>query len=264
MLNDFEMIVRRFEDREDITLLPIADVHFGSIAHRTREWEKFVMAVKDQQNTYLTIGGDMIDNAIKTAKVGVPWDNPIRPSEQKKIMCEYLAPLKDRILCIVPGNHCARNRDVDDEPLYDIACKLDIEDRYRPNAAFVKLQMGKSRADGNKNPTYMLCVSHGAGSSIYVGGAAARGERFGMSVDGLDLLITGHTHKPADLPNAKIVIDKHNNQISVKPWRYLVCSSWLDYAGYAANKMLTPTPFVEQRAILHGKEKCIEITQTTR
>ena len=85
-----------------------------------------------------------------------------------------------------------------------------------------------------------------------------------MAIDGCDCLITGHTHKPADLPNAKIYSDKQNNKISVKPWRYIVCSSWLGYAGYAAKKMLSPTAYAEQTLILHGREKAIEITQTTR
>lgn len=264
MLQDFDMIIRKFPTNENLIVLPVSDVHFGSVSHKKKEWESFLDKVANTPNLFLTIGGDMIDNSTKTS-IASPWDNYIRPADQKKIMAEMLAPIKDRILCVVPGNHCARNRDVDDEPLYDIACKLDIEDIYRPNLAFVKIQIGKTNGCGLKNPTYMLCVNHGAGgASAYVGGSATKGERFGMAIDGVDLVISGHTHKPADLPEAKIYIDSKNNKISIKPWRYLVCTSWLNYASYAAGKLYAPTAFVEQKAILYGREKAIEISQLTR
>ena len=263
MLQDFEMIIKKFPKNDDITILPIADVHLGALEYMADEWQAFCNKVLESPNTYIVLGGDLIDNATKTC-IASPWDNTMRPAEQKKLMAALLEPIKDRILCILPGNHCGRNRDVDDEPMYDIACKLDIEDVYRPNMAFVKIQIGNQSGSGIRNPTYMLCVAHGAGSSIYVGGAASKGERFGMAIEGLDCLITGHTHKPADLPNAKIHIDKQNNKISIKPWRHLVCSSWLGYAGYAAKKLLPPTAYAEQKLILHGKEKSIEISQVTR
>lgn len=263
ILDDFEMIIKRFPKNEDLTILPIADVHLGAMEHMSEEWATFIGNVVDNPNVYLVLGGDLIDNATKNS-VALPWDNLMRPSEQKKIMAQMLEPVKDRILCIVSGNHCGRNRDVDDDPMYDIACKLDIEDVYRPNMAFVKIQIGDRNANGLRNPTYMLCVTHGSGSSSFVGGAANKGERFGMAIDGVDCLITGHTHKPADLPNAKIYVDKNNNKISVKPWRHLVCSSWLGYASYAARKMLPPTAYAEQKLILHGREKAIEILQITR
>lgn len=263
MKNDFDLIIRKFTANDDLVIYPIADVHIGAIEHFAKDWIAFCNKVLEKPNTYLLLGGDLIDNATKTS-IASPWESTMRPSEQKKLMAQMLEPIKDRILCILPGNHCGRNKDVDDEPMYDIACKLDIEDVYRPNMAFVKIQIGDQNGNGMRNPTYVLCVAHGAGSSIYAGGAANRGERFGMAIDGIDCLITGHTHKPADIPNAKIYVDKINNKISVKPWRHLVCSSWLGYAGYAARKLLPPTAYAEQELILHGKEKAIEIKQTTR
>ena len=263
MLNNFEMICHKIEGNNDITIYPIADVHLGAAEHLRGEWEKFCAKVKSEPNSKIVLAGDLIDNATKNS-IASPWDNVLRPSEQKKIMTAMLTPIKDQIICIIPGNHCDRNRDVDDDPTYDIACKLDIENLYRPDMAFVKLQIGDTEGNGMKNPTYTICVAHGNGSSIYVGGSAAKGERFGVAVDGIDCLITGHTHKPADVPNAKIYVDKANNKVSIKPWRYVICSSWLGYASYAARKLLPPTATVSQKIILHGNEKAIEVSQLTR
>lgn len=41
MLHDFQMITRRFADRPDIRIYPIADVHLGAMEHMEAEWEAF-------------------------------------------------------------------------------------------------------------------------------------------------------------------------------------------------------------------------------
>ena len=83
------------------------------------------------------------------------------------ILMRMLKPLRDRILCAVPGNHEGRSgKDADDCPIYDIMCKLDLEDFYRENIAFVKIGIGNPKGDGERNPTYALAIMHGAGGGI--------------------------------------------------------------------------------------------------
>ena len=135
-----------------------------------------------------------------------------------------------------------------------------IEDRYRENIAFVKLQIGDKDADGLRNPTYMMAVSHGAGGGILTGGAVNRNERFGYVLDGVDCLITGHTHKPYVTQPAKIVVDGHNNKVSLKPFKVVSASAWLDYGGYAAQKMLLPSSHASQVITLAGNKKEIKVT----
>ena len=72
ILNDFEMIIKKFPKNDDIIILPISDVHLGALEHMTREWEMFVSKVLDRPNIYLTLGGDLRDNATKTS-IASPW-----------------------------------------------------------------------------------------------------------------------------------------------------------------------------------------------
>lgn len=37
MLKDFEMIIRKFPSREDITIIPVSDVHLGAAEHMQGE-----------------------------------------------------------------------------------------------------------------------------------------------------------------------------------------------------------------------------------
>lgn len=260
MLSDFNMIQHHFPERNDIKIYPISDVHFGAAEHMTREWELFCQRVVNEPNSYIILGGDLLNNGVKTSVSNV-YEETIRPREAKRIMCEMLEPLKGRVLCMVNGNHERRNKDVDNNPTYDIACKLDIETVYRENVAFIKIQMGEKgrKRYGLENPTYTLVVTHGSGGGILTGGAVNRNERFGYVLDGADCLIVGHTHKPFVTQPSKIKIDPYNNKVSVRPFKVVSMTSWLGWGGYAAQKMLLPTSFCPQAITLRGNKKEIRV-----
>lgn len=259
MVSDFTLITRHFPENRDITIYPIADVHLGAAEHMESAWREFRTAIRNEENSYIILCGDLINNATRNSVSNV-FDEVMRPREQKQLMTEMLIPLRDRILCAVPGNHEGRSgRDADDDPCYDIMCKLDLEDLYRENMAFLKIQIGKADGNGTRNPTYTFAITHGSGGGILTGGAVNRAERFGCAIDGADTLIVGHTHKPFNTYPGKIKIDANNNRVSVKPFHVVNCSSWLEYGGYACRKMLLPSAHVAQKIILSGKSKEIKI-----
>ena len=223
MLPDFELIVHDLGE-DDVTIIPVSDVHLGAAEHMEKEWAEFCENVLQSPNTYLVLGGDLINNNIRTA-VGDIWKEQLTPSAQKKQMAKMLEPLRDRILCSVTGNHERRStRDSDDDPSYDIMTKLDLEDRHRENVAFMKIQLGKKlRENGQRTahyerPTYNLVVTHGSGGGIYTGTAVLRAERFAYVVDGMDALIVGHTHKPFVTQPGKIMIDS-SPDVPYRPMR---------------------------------------------
>lgn len=260
MTGDFELITHEFPENKDITIIPISDVHLGAAEHKTAEWERFCASVMTTPNVFLTLGGDLCNNATRSSVSNI-FEDTLRPREQKKIMAEMLMPIKDRIICSVTGNHERRSgKDADDDPTYDIMCKLDLEHLYRENIAFVKIRIGEMDGDGKKNPTYILAISHGAGGGIFTGAAVNRNERFGYVLDGVDCLIVGHTHKPFVTQPGKIRVDAHNNKVSIKPFKVVSSTSWLDYGGYAAQKMLLPSTHAPQTIMLRGNKKEIIVT----
>lgn len=264
MLPDFEMIQHRFMGGHDITIYPISDVHLGSSECMEQEFIAFCKQVSELPNTYVFLLGDLIDNGVKSSVTNV-YRAKMSPSQQKREMANILEPIRDRILCIVPGNHENRSaREVDDCPCYDIASKLDLEHIYRENIAFVKIQMGKELPSGRhmgiKRPCYIMTVAHGTGGGILTGSAVNRAERYGYAIDGADLLVLGHTHKPYTTQPGKIFIDPRNNKVSVKPFKIVSSTSWLEYGGYAAQKMLLPTTHCLNKIVLSGKHKEITVT----
>ena len=242
MKTDFDLIVHRLPECKEARLYVIGDLHVGAIEANIKGWEQFVQKILQDKNAYIVILGDMMNNATKTSVSNV-YEEVLRPRDQKRYLVSALSQLTERILCIVPGNHEQRNKDVDDEPLYDVACKLDLEDMYRPNAAFVKVCFG-SRNAGRKNEkplqVYTICCTHGAGGGIYTGAAVNRNERMAMFVNA-DILAVGHTHKGAITKPARIEIDPYNNSVKMKTTTVISACSWLSYGGYAMRKMLLPS-----------------------
>lgn len=263
MLNDFEMIVHQIPGKDDITIVPIYDVHLGSRECREQDFIDFVNSIKDKPNVYVILGGDLIDNGTRNSVTNV-FRATMMPSSQKKEMAKILEPIRDKILCSVSGNHERRNRDVDDDPVYDIMAKLDLEQLHRENMAFLKVQLGAvddgNKIDSKQRPSYQFCITHGAGGGMLPGGVINRNERMGYALDGVDCLIVGHSHKPMISQPGKIVVDPRNNLVSVKPFKVVVATSWLNYGDYAMQKMLQPTSHALQTIHLSAYKKEMVVT----
>lgn len=76
----------------------------------------------------------------------------------------------------------------------------------------------------------------------------------------MDALIVGHSHKPFVTQPGKISVDTHNNKISIKPFKVVTSTSWMDFGGYAAQKMLLPSSHALQTITLCGTKKEITVT----
>ena len=263
ILPDSILITHKFPDRKDISIYAIADVHLGAKECMEQEFMKFIKMVEETPDVYLILAGDLLNNATKSSVSNV-FDDVYRPSEQKKIMAEILRPIKDRILCAIPGNHEDRSgKDVDDDPMYDVMAKLDIEERYRKNVAVVKIKMGDNqKRHGSNNPVYTFAVVHGNGGGAMTGGGVNKAERYAYTFEGIDALITAHTHKPLITTPSKTRVDHQRNITRQVPFDVIFATSWLRHSDYAARKMLFPTSHVFQKIQLSGTKK--EITISTK
>lgn len=239
MLHDFDMISHTFPG--EITIYPIADVHLGAMEHAESAWQSFVKRI-EQENAYLIIAGDMINNSTRGTKFANPFDEVLRPREAKRRMVEYLKPIADRCLCYVGGNHESRTaKDCDQDLSYDICVKLGIEHLYRENIAFMSIGVGKRNTENKALATYTFAVAHGSGGGVLTGSALNKSERFaGQVLEGVDCIVTGHVHKGFISHPSKIVVDPRNRRVSVRTYYVVSCESWLNYGGYAAKAMLTP------------------------
>ncbi len=267
MLSDFIPVINLLpvaDHPHQVTVIPLADAHYGSQEFNETRWHNTIKRIQDDPHCYCVLVGDLIDNGLKNSVTDV-YRATASPMAQKEWIRNELTPIKDRILCAVGGNHEHRNaREVDQDPLYDVMLQLGIEDKYRQNLAFMQVRMSYKNSAGRdrQRAEWSFAVTHGNGGGMYIGSSANRVQTFGSAIEGIDCLVTGHSHKPLTFPVAKLVFE--HGSVVRRQFVVAVASSFLDYGGYPVRKMMTPTAQTTTEIILtywNDGKKTIKVMQ---
>ena len=245
MLNDFipvRVSVNGAEHPNGVTIIPLADAHYGSQEFNEVRWHDAIKRIQDDPHCFCVLVGDLIDNGVKNSVTNI-YEATCNPGRQKEWLVNELRPISGKILAAVGGNHEKRSlKDVDDDPLYDVMLAIGREAVYRKRIAFLALSFTYDFKGKDKpRMTYTFAITHGSGGGMYVGSGANRVQTFGTMIEGIDCIVTGHTHKPVSFPVSKLVFDTHAKTIEQKQFNVVVASSFLDYGGYPVDKLLTPT-----------------------
>lgn len=240
-------------DMPYLTLYPISDVHYGAAECMEEKFKAYIKQIQCDPFAAVTIGGDLINNGIKSSVTDV-YSEKYSPHQQKKDMIEMLEPIKHKVIAGVTGNHEFRStKESCVDIMDDIFSRLDIQDKYAGDAGFIKLSVGEKH---NKKPaTYMIYLAHGSGGGSLLGSGISRQDGYQLSIEGVDISITGHTHKPTKTPSSRLVFDSHNNNIIRSNTLIFICTSWLDYGGYPERGQLRATAFYPDTIRLDGTKK---------
>lgn len=252
MIDDFVLIKHELDwDIPHINIYPIGDLHIGSASFNTRIFKKWRETVLADPYGYVVMVGDMMDNGLKNSKTN-SYEATMQPFEQKQWVKRELEPIAHKILGVVQGNHEYRSNIVADIcPLYDIMAKLDLEDLYRPNMAFIKINVGRRTSD--RQCSYTLVLTHGA--------SKGKTENFGYAIDGMDVMITGHLHQPISRFPSKIVIDSKNEVVSLKGYTHISVPSFAEMGGYALKGLYLPQDSNKYPVItLSGQAKEVSVS----
>lgn len=224
MIDDFQPIIHHLDGRT-IRVHAIADVHIGARECDLQGFTRFLRGLGEDD--YIVLVGDIINNGLKDSLTNV-YEEVIPPSAQIEKAVELLKPVADRILGAVGGNHEARSRKaVDLDPMYAIMLMLGKGELYRTNFAMMRVIL----ANGNIKQRYALMLIHGKTEN--------KKRQFAYSVEGVDAIISGHTHNGIVEKPARLVFTSRNNVV-VKPLVSLTATSWLSYGGYAAAAFYKP------------------------
>lgn len=240
MIDDFTPIIHRLEGRT-IRVWPIADVHIGAKECDLDGFESFLTKVKRDNDSYIVLVGDLLNNATKSSVSNV-YEETMPPSAQIDCAVELLYPVSDRILGAVGGNHERRSKkDVDLDPMYAIMCMLRIQELYRPNMAFLRIDL----SSGNIADSYAIMMTHGK--------TANKKKQFTSIVEGVDACVFAHTHTPDVVIPSRIRFN-HRNTISFHEVVSLTACSWLHTGGYELSGLYLP------QAV--SRPQCLELEYT--
>lgn len=228
MVDDFTAIVHKLPART-IKVWAVADVHIGSRECDLDGFTAFLRRVLAADDNYIVLCGDIINNGVKDSLTNV-YEETMPPNVQIEKAVELLRPLADagKILGAVSGNHEARSRKaVDLDPTYTMMCMLGIPHLCRQNMAFIRIRLEKR----NMADCYSLLLMHGK--------TANKKKQFAYALEGVDVLITGHTHDGIVEKPARMCFT-HRNSVVIKTLVSVTATSWLKVGGYGLAAMYQP------------------------
>lgn len=243
MLNDFVPVIHKLpiaEYADGITIIPIADAHYGSREFNERRWTETIKRIQEDPNCFAVLVGDLLDTTLKDS-VGNLYESTISPAMQKEWLYNELKPIAGKILAACGGNHERRvTKATSLDPLYDVMLLLGCENVYRANICFMEVKL-TYKFDGKDKQRHSIkfAITHGSGGGQYIGSSANRVQNYGYAIEGINCLVTGHTHKPVTFPVSKLVFG--NGAVVQRQFIVAVASSFLDYGGYPIQKLMPPT-----------------------
>lgn len=217
--------------KKPIEIVALGDLHIGDRNCNMDIVNDLVDGVKSNKNRYVILAGDIMNTAIIGSKSDA-YTEALTPQEQVERAADILAPIRNRILAIVPGNHEERiSKTVGIDTTRTLAKILGREDVYRSTSALVMIQFGH---------TYAIYVNHGhGGGGRRVGSKFNALEDFAQVVDA-DCYVVGHTHQPGVFKRCTYRLNRQTGVATRHEQVFVNTASALSYGGYGARAGYVP------------------------
>lgn len=250
-----KVIKHKLPEFKQLQILPLADLHIGDIHSNGNKIQEWLDYIRDNENCYAILNGDLMDTATKLS-IGDVYAATLRPMEQLEQCVKLFEPIRDKLLCVTGGNHEARiyrNEGLDTTQM--MCNQLQIGDLYAPESALVFIQFGKQ--DGHRNywpMLYSMYVVHGSGGGRKEGGKINRLVELSSIVDA-DIYIHSHVHSPAIVRNSYFRVDTRKCTTHKVDRLFINTSSSLDYGGYGEAQSYKPNSLETPLILLDGYKR---------
>lgn len=237
----------RFSPQEfkSIEVIHLTDTQFGHIGCNVKQLIKYRDWILEVPNRFVVFGGDMID-AANVFSPGEPWENFFAPQRQLFKFCEMMAPIRNRILGFVGGNHERRGIKTFGDLGITIASLLRVP--YSSGQQFVNIQFGKH----NAALPFQIFLWHGRGAAKTYGAKTnlvyqAMRELSG----GAHVTLVGHLHTALMIWGTHRMHDPVKNRFYDRKQAGAMSSSFLEYfGGYAETAGMTPNDIIMARTTI--------------
>jgi hypothetical protein len=237
---------------KNLRIVPISDLHWGSKECDKKRFLEYVEWIKNTENVFCFLNGDIIDNALTDSPGGAIFDNTMTPSRQAKSITGVLAQIAHKILWAQPGNHEQRTmKRTDFDPLYWICRELEIP--YYDQPLFADILW-----NGNRFNFYCM---HGTGGGRTPGGKLNTAVRPMEFTDFIMFYVMGHVHDPINNPIIRrCILREYDEKGGLAKLRVVdrvqhtvIASAWLDFfGGYGARAGYAPPPRGATACILNA------------
>ena len=232
------------QDQQEVVVLNLSDVHGEAYGSYLDLFEK-----KIEQATHnrwrMNIAGDLFDNSEKFKD----RSKNVKKMRKNDLLRRYKNVLRrpaeiGLIDSINPGNH-----DSWVENVYDIDLVEELADdlriNYFPTQAIVNYNVG--------NFSYSMFIMHGFGGGRKSGSAVNKVIDLCDQMEGIDIVVIGHHHKPQEIPTTKVVYSE--GRVFVKEMKGFILPSFAQGMKYALLNGLRPASMTEHRIHLYGNRR---------
>lgn len=241
-------------DLDEIELYPLFDWHIGDSMSDAFLIEETLKRIKETTNAYCVLGGDLMDTAIASS-IGDTYSAHLQPMEQLKLCVKLFEPIKDKILCILPGNHENRVYKSDGiDTTAMMAAQLGLSGKYSETTALLFIRFGhemRRNSEGRKM-VYTVYATHGSGGGRREGGKINRLADLAQIVDA-DVYLCGHTHLPAVFREGFYRVSKSNSAVQYVDRLFVNAAAALNYGGYGDKAGFKPASKQSPVIYLDGK-----------
>lgn len=230
----------KYETAEsEVHLYPIVCWHLGAKQSDPKFIAGIVQRIQDDplaRWVYLGDGGECVTKHSK----GDIYDQTMSPTEQQNELVRLLAPIKDKGLFGIKGNHGARiyketGLDFDET----LMAKLGLP--YLGISALWHLVLKK----GSEHPAYFSIFSHhGTDSGVAIASKVSKGQAFDRTFIA-DAILTAHSHVALDLPPRyyATLADSRRTKNPIRwnaTFEYICGCAYDSRTGYAEDKGYPP------------------------
>lgn len=246
---------------ESIELHFIADLHIGDGMSDWMHIQKLLKHIQDTPNAYCILGGDLMDTAIASS-VGDTYGANLSPMEQLKQCVNIFEPIKDKIICLLHGNHENRIYKSDGIDITALmADQLGIRSRYSPTTALLFIRFGQhtDTTHHRRKIAYTIYATHGSGGGRKEGGKINRLADLAQIVDA-DVYLCAHTHLPAIFRTGYYRTSMANSSVQMVSKLFVNAAAALDYGGYGDVQGYKPAAKDNPIIYLDGKKHGVSAT----
>ena len=238
----------------EINLRVIADTHIGDGLFNEKRLQKIIDEIKENENTYAIVNGDLINNATKHSVSDI-YSEEHNPEEAIDILVDLLEPIKDKVLVLTEGNHEERtSRSAGISIMRQVSKRLGIHERYAYPTYLLFIAFGKNQGRDNRKTVYSIYGQHGSGGARTSGGKMNYLDRLSHTIDA-DIYIHSHTHIPAVFKKGFKSVDYRNRKVTHREHLFVNSGAFLDYGGYAARSDYDPPSRAQPKIVLDGKKR---------
>lgn len=240
---------------EQIEIDPLGDLHIGDSCCDFKSIMERIERIEKTPNLYCTLGGDLMDTAI-CSSIGDTYGANLQPMEQLKQCVKIFAPIKDKILCVLPGNHENRVYKSDGLDMTELMCaQLGIPQKYSPTTALAFVRFGKQSGNRHNRPQlYTIYVTHGSGGGRKEGGKINRLADLAAIVDA-DVYIHHHTHLPVVFKESFFRVSGSNSSVALVDKLFVNSGASLGYDGYGDKAGFKPASKASPVIYLDGTKR---------